>query len=125
MAYSCVDEQVGLVLYLGDTCIQFFHLGKYIFGYTVGNLVLRRRVCIIFKQVWPGNATITYCRPAHGTVRKMKKHRQPQHKKHKTASSFLLGKMIAKQERVHRSTPKNTEDHIPHCWKSHVAAHFL
>ena len=30
--------------YLGDNCIQNFHLGRYIVGYTVGNLVLRRRV---------------------------------------------------------------------------------
>ena len=28
---------------LGDNCIQHFHLGRYIVGYTVGNLVLRRR----------------------------------------------------------------------------------
>ena len=28
---------------LGDNCIQNFHLGRYIVGYTVGNLVLRRR----------------------------------------------------------------------------------
>ena len=31
-------------LYLGDNCIQIFHLGWYIVGYTVGNFVLRRRV---------------------------------------------------------------------------------
>ena len=29
---------------LGDNCIQNFHLGRYIVGYAVGNLVLRRRV---------------------------------------------------------------------------------
>ena len=29
--------------YLGDNCIQIFHLGRYIVGYTVGNFVLRRR----------------------------------------------------------------------------------
>ena len=29
---------------LGDNCIQNFHLGRYIVGYSVGNLVLRRRV---------------------------------------------------------------------------------
>ena len=28
---------------LGDNCIQSFHLGRYIFGYMVGDLVLRRR----------------------------------------------------------------------------------
>ena len=29
---------------LGDNCIQIFHLVRYIIGYTVGNLVLRRRL---------------------------------------------------------------------------------
>ena len=29
------------LLNLGDNCIQNFHLGRYIFGYTVENLVLR------------------------------------------------------------------------------------
>ena len=29
--------------HLGDNCIQNFHLGRYIVGYTVGNFVLRRR----------------------------------------------------------------------------------
>ena len=29
--------------HLGDNCIQNFHLGRYNVGYTVGNLVLRRR----------------------------------------------------------------------------------
>ena len=32
------------IKYLGDNCIQIFHLGRYIVGYTVGNFVLRRRV---------------------------------------------------------------------------------
>ena len=27
---------------LGDNCIQILHLGRYIVGYTVANLVLRR-----------------------------------------------------------------------------------
>ena len=36
-------------IYLGDNCIQNFHLGRYIFGYTVGNLVLRRRVSRAIK----------------------------------------------------------------------------
>ena len=31
------------VMHLGDNCIPMFHLGRYIVGYTVGNLVLRRR----------------------------------------------------------------------------------
>ena len=45
----CADAQAGLRLLLlaynelGDNCTQNFHLGRYIVGYTVGNLVLRRR----------------------------------------------------------------------------------
>ena len=35
---------------LGDNCIQNFHLERYIFGYTVGNLVLRRRVSGAVKR---------------------------------------------------------------------------
>ena len=35
---------------LGDNCIQNFHLGRYIVGYTVGNLVLRRRVSGAIKR---------------------------------------------------------------------------
>ena len=31
-----------LAIKLGDNCIQNFHLGRYIVGYTVRNLVLRR-----------------------------------------------------------------------------------
>ena len=30
------------MVYLGDNCIQNFHLGRYIVVYSVGNLVLRR-----------------------------------------------------------------------------------
>ena len=33
-----------LTIYLGDNCIQNFHLGRYIVGYMVGNLVLRRHI---------------------------------------------------------------------------------
>ena len=36
--------RIWLINYLGDNCIQMFHLGRYIVGYTVGNFVLRRRV---------------------------------------------------------------------------------
>ena len=36
-------ELQSLVLDLGDNCIQNFHLGRYIVGYTVGKFVLRRR----------------------------------------------------------------------------------
>ena len=37
-------------LHLGDNCIQNFHLGRYIAGYTVGNLVLRRRAIFYMKK---------------------------------------------------------------------------
>ena len=37
---------------LGDNCIQTFHLGRYIFGYTVGNLVLRRRASVISERIY-------------------------------------------------------------------------
>ena len=35
---------------LGDNCIQNFYLGRYIVGYTVGNLVLRRRASGAVKR---------------------------------------------------------------------------
>ena len=35
---------------LGDNCTQNFHLGRYIVGYTVGNLVLRRRASGAVKR---------------------------------------------------------------------------
>ena len=35
---------------LGDNCIQNFHFGRYIIGYTIGNLVLRRRVSGAVKR---------------------------------------------------------------------------
>ena len=35
---------------LGDNCIQVFHLGRYIVGYTVGNLVLQRRASGAVKR---------------------------------------------------------------------------
>ena len=40
-------------IYLGhlrDKCIQNFHLGRYIVGYTVGKLVLRRRASGAVKR---------------------------------------------------------------------------
>ena len=40
----------GNWLQLGDNCIQNFHLGRYIGGYTVANLVLRRRVSGAVKR---------------------------------------------------------------------------
>ena len=46
------------VIKLGDSCIQNFHLGRYIDGYTVGNLGLRRRTSGAVKRdfqtyIWP------------------------------------------------------------------------
>ena len=35
---------------LGDNCIQNFHLGRYIVGYTVGNIVLRQRASGAVKR---------------------------------------------------------------------------
>ena len=40
-------------VHLGDNCIQNFHLGRYIFWYTVRNLVLRRRVSGAVKRDFP------------------------------------------------------------------------
>ena len=39
-----------ILIDLGDNCIQNLHLGRYIVGYTVGNLVLRRRVSGAVKR---------------------------------------------------------------------------
>ena len=49
-AHTCksLPEEGGS--YLGDNCIQNFHLGRYIVGNTVGNLVLRRRVSGAVKR---------------------------------------------------------------------------
>ena len=54
--YSLVHKYLPLqndqskFLHLGDNCIQNFHLGWYIVGYTVGNLVLRRRASGAVKR---------------------------------------------------------------------------
>ena len=40
----------SMYMYLGDNYIQNFHLGRYIIGYMVGNLVLRRRVSGAVKR---------------------------------------------------------------------------
>ena len=47
-AYKSVVSISGV--YLGDYCIQNFHLGRYIVGYTDGNLVLRRRASGAVKR---------------------------------------------------------------------------
>ena len=36
--------------HLGDNCIHNFHLGRYIVGYTVGDIVLRRRASSAVKR---------------------------------------------------------------------------
>ena len=48
MRWNCAllifrERNLDILNKLGDNCIQNFHLGRYIVGYTVGNLVLRRR----------------------------------------------------------------------------------
>ena len=52
LAENALTDQSYLQVYnqLGDNCIQNFHLGRYIVGYTVGNLVLRRRVSGAVKR---------------------------------------------------------------------------
>ena len=38
------------MVHLGDNCFQNFNLGRYIVGYTVGNLVLRGRARGVVKR---------------------------------------------------------------------------
>ena len=40
---TCTMDHHPMAIEFGDKCIQNFLLGRYIVGYTVGNLVLRRR----------------------------------------------------------------------------------
>ena len=47
--FSCNKTHL-IYTYLGDNCIQNFHLGRYIVVYTVGNFVLRRRVSVAVKH---------------------------------------------------------------------------
>ena len=49
MIYSHI---LNFLSYLRDNCIQNFHLGRYIIGYTVGNLVLRRPVSGAVKRAF-------------------------------------------------------------------------
>ena len=46
-------ELGNIRLCLGDNCIQKFHLGRYIVGYTVENLVLRRCAGGAVKRDFP------------------------------------------------------------------------
>ena len=43
MQLNNIKTLTGDAVQLGDNCIQSFHFGRYIVGYTVGNLVLRQR----------------------------------------------------------------------------------
>ena len=69
--------------YLGDNCIQIFHLGRYIVGYMVGNFVLRRRVSGAVKHDFrpyirrytTPNEKFEYCYP-HSNVLFNYKHRK-------------------------------------------------
>ena len=45
-----VETVFGKFLKLGNTCSQICHLGRYIIGYMVGNLVLRLRVSGAIKH---------------------------------------------------------------------------
>ena len=75
-------DQVS-INYLGDNCIQIFHLGRYIVGYTVGNFVLRRRVSGAVKHDFrpyiprytTPNEKFEYCYP-HSNVLFNYKHRK-------------------------------------------------
>ena len=70
-------------IHLGDNCIQIFHLGRYIVGYTVGNFVLRRRVSGAVKHDFrpyirrytTPNEKFEYCYP-HSNVLFNYKHRK-------------------------------------------------
>ena len=69
--------------HLGDNCIQIFHMGRYIVGYTVGNFVLRRRVSGAVKHDFrpyirrytTPNEKFEYCYP-HSNVLFNYKHRK-------------------------------------------------
>ena len=71
------------IVHLGDNCIQIFHLGRYIVGYTVGNFVLRRRVSGAVKHDFrpyirrytTPNKKFEYCYP-HSNVLFNYKHRK-------------------------------------------------
>ena len=44
----------NFLTYIRDKCIQNFHLGQYIIGYTDGNFVLRRCVTVFKSFIWDG-----------------------------------------------------------------------
>ena len=84
---TCIKFKLDQVIfhrdYLGDNCIQIFHLGRYIVGYTVGNVVLRRRVSGAVKHDFrpyirrytTPNEKFEYCYP-HSNVLFNYKHRK-------------------------------------------------
>ena len=45
-----VKESTHKEIDFGDNCIQNFHLGRYTVGFTVGNLVVRRRASGVVKS---------------------------------------------------------------------------
>ena len=47
-AFFC--QKLSSCHYLGDNCIQNFHSGRYIVGYTIGNSVLRLRISGAVKR---------------------------------------------------------------------------
>ena len=47
---SDINHAIKSINHFGDNCIQNFHLGSCNVGYTVGNLVLRRRVSGAVKR---------------------------------------------------------------------------
>ena len=48
MSFHKVTKHVN---HLGENCIQNFHLGRYMVGYTIGNLVLRQGMYFSKKTV--------------------------------------------------------------------------
>ena len=84
---------------LGDNCIQIFHLGRYIVGYTVGNFVLRRRVSGAVKHDFrpyirrytTPNEKFEYCYP-HSNVLFSYRHR-------KNALFFLRNVSVTSDEK--------------------------
>ena len=83
------------------------------------------------KWVWSGNTTITNCRQPRGTVRKSRSTitRHQEDKLSKAISSLFFKDYSSDQQRLWSDCAYAQADlrlcwsHIPHCWKSHVAAH--
>ena len=47
---SEITPCIKLINHVGENCIQNFHFGRYIVAYTVGNIVIRRRVSEAVKR---------------------------------------------------------------------------